>query len=68
MDTMTKSDWTFDRMVMMDSTLNHEYVEDSAEVFYFDEEYGIDDETFIWKISDHYPIYAIFKNNLMDDD
>ncbi|MBZ9577990.1 endonuclease/exonuclease/phosphatase family protein [Patescibacteria group bacterium] len=68
MDTMTKTDWTYDRMVMMDSTLNHEYAEDSAEVFYFDKEYGIDDETFVWEVSDHYPIYANFKTNLIDDD
>lgn len=68
MDTMTKSDWTYDRMVMMDSTFNHEYIENSASVFYFDEEYGINDETFVWEVSDHYPIYANFKTNLIDDD
>ncbi|XOB46624.1 MAG: endonuclease/exonuclease/phosphatase family protein [Candidatus Nealsonbacteria bacterium] len=68
MDTMTKSDWTYDRMIMMDSTLNHEYIENSASVFYFDEKYGINDETFIWEVSDHYPIYADFKSNLTDDD
>jgi len=68
MDTMTKSDWTYDRMVMMDSTLNHEYIENSASVFYFDEEHGIDDEVFIWEVSDHYPIYANFKTDLIDDD
>ncbi len=68
MDTMVETDWTYDRMVMMDDTLNYEYVENSAEVFYFDEEYGIDDRELIEDISDHYPIYADFKTDLPDDD
>ena len=68
MDTMVKTDWTYDRMVMMDDTLNYEYVENSVEVFYFDEEYGIDDRELIEDVSDHYPIYADFKADLPDDD
>jgi len=68
MDTMTKTNWTYDRMVMMDSTFSYEYIENSAAVFYFDIEYGIDDEAFVWEVSDHYPIYAYFKTNLTDDD
>jgi uncharacterized repeat protein (TIGR02543 family) len=68
MDTMTKTDWTYDRMVMIDGTFSHEYIENSAAVFYFDMEYGIDDETFVWEVSDHYPVYADFKTNLTDDD
>jgi endonuclease/exonuclease/phosphatase family metal-dependent hydrolase len=68
MDTMTKTNWTYDRMVMMDSTFSYEYVGNSAAVFYFDVEYGIDDEAFVWEVSDHYPIYAYFRTNLTDDD
>jgi uncharacterized repeat protein (TIGR02543 family) len=68
MDTMTKTNWTYDRMVMMDSTFSYEYIGNSAAVFYFDTEYGIDDEAFVWEVSDHYPIYACFKTNLTDDD
>ena len=68
MDTMTKTSWTYDRMVIKDSTFDYEYIENSATVFYFDTEYGISDETFVWEVSDHYPIYADFKTNLIDDD
>jgi endonuclease/exonuclease/phosphatase family metal-dependent hydrolase len=68
MDTMTKTDWTYDRMVMMDNTFDYEYIKNSAEVFYFDAEYGINDEAFVWEVSDHYPIYADFETNLIDDD
>jgi exonuclease III len=68
MDTMTKTGWTYDRMVMMDSTFNQEYTKNSAAVFCFDTEYGINDEAFVWEVSDHYPIYADFKTNLIDDD
>ncbi len=68
MDTMTKTDWTYDRMVMMNTTFYHEYVRDSATVFYFDKEYGIGDKELVWAISDHYPIYAEFRTDLPDDD
>ncbi|NQE05472.1 hypothetical protein C5S32_06345 [ANME-1 cluster archaeon GoMg1] len=47
MDTMVRTDWTYDRMVMMNATLNHEYVNGSAAVFYFDTEYGISDENMV---------------------
>lgn len=67
-DTMIKTDWTYDRMVIMDDTLNHEYILNSARVFYFDQIYGITNEDFIAKVSDHYPIYTMFKTNLEDDD
>jgi len=65
---MTKTDWTYDRMVIMDDTLNHEYILNSARVFYFDQIYGIIDRDFVARISDHYPIYTMFKTNLEDDD
>jgi endonuclease/exonuclease/phosphatase family metal-dependent hydrolase len=68
MDTMIKTDWTYDRIVTLNVTYDHEYIEDSAQVFYFDLEYGLDDEAFVWAISDHYPIYAEFRTDLVDDD
>ena len=68
MDTMTKTDYTYDRIVVLNSTLNHEYIVGSAGVFYFDNLYGISNMTLITEISDHYPIFAEFSNNLVDDD
>jgi len=68
MDTMVKTDWTYDRMVMKDSTVSHEYVEDSAAVFYFDQEYEIDDQELVEDVSDHFPVYAVFRTGLADDD
>ena len=67
-DTMTKTDWTYDRMVMLNTTYNQEYIDDSAQVFYYDLEYGLDNEEFVRAISDHYPIYAEFRTDLVDDD
>jgi len=68
MDTMTKTDYTYDRIVLLNTTLNHEYVAGTARVFYFDQEYGIDNATFVGEISDHYPVFAEYKINLVDDD
>lgn len=68
MDTMVKTDYTYDRIVVLDSTLNHEYNAGTAQVFYFDQMYGITNQTFVSEISDHYPVFAHFKTNLADDD
>lgn len=68
MDTMVKTDYTYDRMVVLESTLNHEYDADSAQVFYFDQVYELDNQTFVSEISDHYPVFAKYKTNLVDDD
>ncbi len=66
MDTMVKTDWTYDRIVMTDATAEHEF--DSAAVFYFDSVFGIVDQELIEDVSDHFPVYAIFLTNLVDDD
>lgn len=66
--TVAPSDNTYDRIVMLDDTLDHEYVPDSSGVFYFDKLYGISDPELVEDISDHYPIYAIFKTDIADDD
>ena len=68
MDTMTKTDYTYDRIVLLNATWNYEYVAGTARVFYFDQEYGIDNLTLIGEISDHYPVFAEYKTNLADDD
>jgi deoxyribonuclease-1-like protein len=68
MDTMTKTDYTYDRIVLLNTTLNHEYVDGTARVFYFDQEYGIDNATLVGEISDHYPVFAEYTTNLVDDD
>jgi len=68
MDTMTKTDYTYDRIVLLNTTLNHEYFEGTASVFYFDQEYGIDNATLVGEISDHYPVFAEYETNLVDDD
>lgn len=62
---MTKTDWTYDRIVFTDSTMN-EYVPGSAKVFYFDQVYGIDPEL-TTEVSDHYPVYAEYKTSVDDD-
>jgi deoxyribonuclease-1-like protein len=68
MDTMTTTDYTYDRIVLMNATYGHEYIKDSAGVFYFDIEYEISNSTLIKEISDHYPIYAEYETGLEDDD
>lgn len=67
-DTMTTTDNTYDRIVLMNATYSYEYIKDSAGVFYFDIEYEISNSTLIKEISDHYPIYAEYETGLEDDD
>lgn len=66
-DTMTRTDWTYDRIVLLDGTLGGEYVTGSCEVFYFDTVYGLGQEL-TEDVSDHYPVYAVFRTDLVDDD
>lgn len=53
---------------MTSATGDHEYVDNSAAVFYFDNEYGIADHELITDVSDHYPVYSVFRTDLSDDD
>jgi hypothetical protein len=55
-------------MVLINATYSHEYVNHSANVFYFDEEYGLNNSTLVLEVSDHNPIYAEFRTGLADDD
>lgn len=68
MDTMTTSDNTYDRIILMEPTFSFEYIEDSADVYKFDLELGIYNEELIQDVSDHYPVFAKFKTTLQDDD
>lgn len=68
MDTMVKTDYTYDRIVLLNETYSYEYVAYSAEVFYFDAAYGISNQTLVEEVSDHYPVFAWYRTDLVDDD
>jgi hypothetical protein len=68
MDTMVKTAYTYDRIAILDTTLGHEYDSGTAQVFYFDQLYGLNNQTFVGEVSDHYPVFAQYKTNLVDDD
>jgi endonuclease/exonuclease/phosphatase family metal-dependent hydrolase len=68
MDTMVKTDYTYDRIVILDTTLSHEYGAGAAQVFYFDQLYGLNNQTFVGEVSDHYPVFAQYQTDLVDDD
>jgi len=68
MDTMTKTDNTYDRIIVTLGTFEREYIDNSASVFEFDQVLGIEDDEFVADVSDHYPVYADFDITLMDDD
>jgi len=65
--TVAISDNTYDRMMTRDATANVEYTGKSG-VFRWDAEYGVTDNSFVKKVSDHYPVYAEFRTDLPDDD
>ncbi len=66
-DTMTKTDWTYDRIVMLDSTYSNEYVMDSTAVYLFNQVHGLN-QSFTEDVSDHFPVYAEFRVDGPDDD
>lgn len=66
-DTMVSSDSTYDRIVLLEDTFGYEYVPNSAQVFCFDTVYGISHELAV-RISDHFPVFAVFRTDLSDDD
>jgi deoxyribonuclease-1-like protein len=68
MDTMVKTDYTYDRIVILDATSSHEYSAGTAQVFYFDQIYGLNNQTFVGEVSDHYPVFAQYQTDLVDDD
>jgi hypothetical protein len=66
LDTMTKTDWTYDRIIVTGASLR-EYVGGSCTAFYFDAEYGLSGNI-VEDVSDHYPLYAVFRVGQPDDD
>ena len=68
MDTMVKTDYTYDRIVVLNVTLSHEYDVGTAQVFYYDQVYGLNNQTFVGEVSDHFPVFAQYKTSLADDD
>ncbi len=66
-DTMTKTDWTYDRIVLLNGTYHGEYVAGSRGVFYFDAAYGLN-QKLTENVSDHYPVYAVYRTDQPDDD
>ena len=65
--TVASSSNTYDRMITRPATSSREYV-GRAGVFRWDTEFGITDMNFVKKVSDHYPVYAVFRTDLADDD
>jgi deoxyribonuclease-1-like protein len=68
MDTMTKTDNTYDRIIVTNDTFNSEYIHNSAGVFKFDSVLGITDQDLVFDVSDHYPVFADYDITLPDDD
>ena len=67
-DTITKTGWTYDLIMLGNQTCPYEFIQDSAQVFYLDEVYNLCNPEFIQDVSDHYPVYAEYWNDLLDDD
>lgn len=65
--TAANSDNTYDRMMIPPAASEAEYA-GKAGVFRWDILYGITDKSFVKKVSDHYPVYALFRTDLPDDD
>lgn len=65
--TVAVSSNTYDRMMTRKTTADIEYT-GRAGVFRWDNEYGVTDTNFVKSVSDHYPVYAVFRTNLPDDD
>jgi len=66
--TTTRTQNTYDRIILADGGASAEYVAGSAAVFLFDQEFGLTDPDFVRTVSDHYPVYANFNIDLGDDD
>ncbi|MEK7484940.1 MAG: endonuclease/exonuclease/phosphatase family protein [Planctomycetota bacterium] len=67
MDTMVKTDWTYDRIMIRQHTQSR-VTQGTARPCYWDQYFGERDEAVVKRISDHYPVSAQFQTNLPDDD
>ena len=65
--TVASASNTYDRMITRPATSSLEYT-GRAGVFRWNNEFGVTDMNFVKKVSDHYPVYAVFKTDLRDDD
>ncbi len=65
--TVAVSNNTYDRIMARDTTVNSEYT-GIAGVYRWDAEFGVTDRDFVKKVSDHYPVFAVFRADLPDDD
>ena len=68
MITTTKTDNTYDRIILMTNTASNEYISGSGAVFRFDDELGINDHDLTVAVSDHYPVYVELETSGTDDD
>jgi len=68
METAVTTGCTYDRIVVFDDTFPGEFVEGTARVVSYDDDFGITDAAFVKSVSDHYPVVAEFKTSLGDDD
>jgi len=66
--TVAASQNTYDRIILLAGTYYSEYIPGSASTFYFDQEYGLTDLDYVKSVSDHYPVFAVFKITGPDDD
>jgi endonuclease/exonuclease/phosphatase family metal-dependent hydrolase len=64
--TVAQSSNTYDRMIASPEA-DKEYAGGSG-VFRWDSEFGMTDMNYIKSVSDHYPVYAVFRTDLEDDD
>lgn len=66
MITTTRSENTYDRIILAEGAFDHEFIAGSAAPFLFD--FLVADAELIPKVSDHYPVIAEFDITLADDD
>lgn len=66
-ETAVRSGCTYDRIVLTQATLGHEFVPHSGQVFRYDREFGIS-PPLVRAVSDHYPVFAEFRITGTDDD
>ena len=66
--TAVKTACAYDRIVLLDGTVGHERVPNSARVFRYDRECRISSRALVRAVSDHYPVYAAFRITGPDDD
>jgi endonuclease/exonuclease/phosphatase family metal-dependent hydrolase len=67
-ETAVRTGCSYDRIILLDGTFEHEYVANSAQVFRYDGAFGIRSRTTVRNVSDHFPVFAEFRIGGPDDD